>query len=123
MSNPSFIAAQEISKPANTDLSTKQWYVVDLNSSGNVAVAGAGSSFIGVLTNKPDAAGKAASVAISGQVPVIAGGTVAPADFLKIDSSGRVVAASSGDKCIGRCMAAATVGAETEMLIQPQTMA
>jgi hypothetical protein len=46
----------DISLPAADDLSTKQYYAVKVDSSGNAAVAGAGQPAIGVLQNKPDAA-------------------------------------------------------------------
>lgn len=121
--NPSFIGVVEISKPANTDLSTKYLYAADLNSSGNVVVAGAGSTFIGIITGKPAAAGRACTVAISGQVPMYAGGTIAIGAPVKIDSSGLGVSASSGDKAIGRAMSAGASGSQFELLIQSHTVA
>lgn len=121
--NPSFIAVQEISKPANTDLSTKQFYAVDMNSSGNMVVAGAGDTFVGILTNKPTAAGRACSIAISGQVPMVAGGAIAIGAPVKIDSAGLGVTASSGDKAIGRATSAGATGAQFELLIDHHTVA
>jgi len=84
---PLHIAYQSFTRPADTDLSTKQYYAVDLNSDGEVVVAGAGSTFIGVLGNKPTAAGQPAEVMFSGVVPMVCGGTVNTAAAVKIDAS------------------------------------
>lgn len=101
MANPNHINAQAFTVPANTDLSTKQYYAVTVNSSGNAAVAGAASPLPYILGNKPSAAGQAAEVMYSGVVPVIAGGTVAAGASVKTDSSGKAVTASTGNAAIG----------------------
>lgn len=116
-------AVATVTAPANTDLSTKQYYAVDLNSSGNAVVAGAGNTFVGVLGNKPSAAGQAAEIMISGLVPMVCGGTVAIGAPVKIDSSGKAVTASSGDKAIGRAFSAGTSGTNANILLQPHTVA
>ena len=123
MANPNHVGVVTITLPANTDLSTKQYYVADCNSSGNAFVAAAGSTFVGVIGNTPSVAGQATEIMISGVCPVVCGGTVAVGDAVKIDSSGRAVAASSGDKAIGRALSAATSGNQANILLQPHTMA
>tara|TARA_R110000868_G_scaffold249005_4_gene505540 strand:+ start:1133 stop:1513 length:381 start_codon:yes stop_codon:yes gene_type:complete len=120
---PLHIGVVSVSKPAASDLSTKQYYFVDVNSAGNVELAGAGASFVGVLGNKPTAAGMAAEVMISGVMPVVCGGTVATAAVVKIDSAGKAVAASSGDKAVGRAMSDGASGTIANILLQPHTMA
>ena len=64
---------------AEKDLSTKQYYIVEISGDGpQVDVCdGAGDLPIGVLQNKPNAAGKAAEVAVSGICKVISDGTAA----------------------------------------------
>lgn len=120
---PLHISVQSFSRPANTDLSTKQYYAVDLNSSGNVVVAGAGNTFIGVLGNKPTAAGAPAEVMFSGVVPMVCGGSITAAGPVKIDSAGKAVAASSGDKAIGRALCDGASSTLANILLQPHTVA
>jgi hypothetical protein len=120
---PLHISYQSFTKPANTDLSTKQYYAVDINSSGNVIVAAAGSTFVGVLGNKPNAAGVPAEIMFSGVVPMVCGGTIATAAAVKIDSAGKAVAASSADKAIGRAMSDGASSTIANILLQPHTVA
>lgn len=120
---PLHVAYQSYTRPADTDLSTKQYYAVDLNSDGEVVVASAGSTFIGVLGNKPTAAGAPCEVMFSGVVPMVCGGTVATAAAVKIDSDGKAVAASSADKAIGRALSTGASGTLANILLQPHTVA
>lgn len=85
-----------ISLPASADLSTKQFYLVKLNSSGQIAVCGAGELAIGVLYTEPNAAGVVASVqTLTGRkTKGIAGGVIAAGDVLKSDANGKLVVAS-----------------------------
>jgi intracellular sulfur oxidation DsrE/DsrF family protein len=122
-SNPIHVGVECITLPADTDLSTKQYYFVDCNSDGEVVVAGAGATFVGVLGNTPAAAGQAAEVMISGVVPVVCGGTVATGAAVKIDAAGKAVAASSGDKAVGRALSAGAAGVQANILLQPHVMA
>lgn len=95
---------------AAADLSTKQYLFVDLNSSDQVAVvATAGTDYYGVLQNDPDALGKAAIVAISGQTKVIAGSTLAVGDEVSISSAAKAVPATGG-MSVGICRRAASTG-------------
>lgn len=120
---PIHVAVQSITLPADTNLSTKQYYFVDVNGDNEVVLAGAGNSFIGVLGNKPSAAGDSAEVMISGVVPVVCGGTVTAGGVVKIDSNGKAVAASSGDKAVGRALSDGASGTQANILLQPHTMA
>ena len=43
---PLHIGVVSVSKPAASDLSTKQYYFVDVNSAGNVELAGAGERLL-----------------------------------------------------------------------------
>lgn len=80
---------------AAADLSTKQFYGVKINSSGLLALCdAAGENVYGVLQNKPDAAGRAASVAVSGITKAIAGGVIAPGATVAVNASGKFVDAS-----------------------------
>ena len=99
-----------VSIPANADLSASQYCLVTMNSSGKVAVVGAGLSADGVLQNKPAAANRAASVATTpGQITKIkAGASFSAGDHLTPDSSGRAITATSGDVRSAKAMEAAS---------------
>lgn len=86
----------QISIPAGADLSAIQFQGVKLNSTGQaIVVASAQEVFIGFLQNKPDAAGKAALVAVAGRAKVKAGAAVTIGDVLEADSTGRVIKATA----------------------------
>jgi hypothetical protein len=87
-----------LSFEAASDLSTKLYYAVVINSSGQLAVAGAGQAAIGILYSDPDATGLVASVKpLDGRkAKAIAGGTIAAGAFLAADSAGKLVTATKG---------------------------
>lgn len=107
-----------ITVPANADLSTKQFYFVQVNSSGKAAVMAATSLAMhvtadgnrpdGVLYNDPDAADKAATVAVCGVVKVIAGGTVAANGLVTSDNTGKAIAWTTNTLLCGRHMGTAS---------------
>ena len=104
-------------KPANTDLSAKQFYFVAINSSGYMAVAGAGDAD-GVLQNKPSAQYHAASWAYGGITKVVLGGTVAIGARVTSDSSGKCVTAGSGEITLGLCLVGGDSGDIGTILLQ-----
>lgn len=89
--------AGDMTLPASGDLSTKQHYLVKLDTNGQIAVAStAGDVVIGVLMSKPSVQGQAASVKrINGEKGVVlAGGNIAKGDLLKTDATGKAATAS-----------------------------
>lgn len=108
---------QCISVPANADLSTKQYYFMVVNSSGNAATAGAGTA-MGVLQNAPAAAGRAATLAIGGRTKVVLGGTVAIGDRVTSDSSGKCVAVTSGEIELGFAVEGGASGVIGSIVLQ-----
>lgn len=109
-------ALRNVTFPANTDLSTKQYYFMVINSSGNLAVAGAGNAQ-GVLQNKPAAAGRAGTLGIEGATKIFCGGTINPGDEVTSDASGKCVAAGSGERVLGICREAGTNGLIASILL------
>lgn len=108
-----------ITRPANADLSAGQYFLVKISNSsgtGRVAFAGAGERAIGVLQNKPDAAGKAASVAVGQVVKVSAGGSITAGNEVTPDSSGEAVVAGSGDIVFGVALNSAVDGDIVEIV-------
>jgi hypothetical protein len=96
---------------AGEDLSSAQFKFVTLEADGNVDLAdAAGERAVGVLLNKPDAAGKAATVAMTGKVMVVAGGSVTAGDEIATDASGDAVTASSTNIVMGYALEDAVDG-------------
>jgi hypothetical protein len=95
---------------AENDLSTKQFYLVELGAAADEidVCDGAGDIAIGVLQNKPTA-GQAAEVAMGGFCKAIASGAITKGAAVGTDGSGKLVTKSSNnDWCIGRARDAAT---------------
>lgn len=105
---------------AGGDLSAGQFKFVTLASDGQVDItASAGGNAIGVLLNNPAAAGRAATVCVSGSVMITCGGTVAAGAALQSDASGDAITAASGDIVLGYAREAGVDGQIIEMeLIQ-----
>ena len=85
-----------------------QFRMVKLVSKNTVGLCTAGTDAVtGVLQNKPQKAGAAATVAYEGVTNVTAGGTIAVGDLLVPDSTGRAVQGAAGRL---RALAPAAVG-------------
>lgn len=95
---------------AGSDLSTKQFQFVSINSSGQLAITADAAAADGVLLDKPAAAGRVGAVAtVPGQIcRVLAGGTITNGDLLEV-LSGKAVTKSSG-KVVGKALSAAVTG-------------
>jgi hypothetical protein len=112
---------QSISMPAAADLSALQFTFVNINSSGEAAApSGAGGDAVGVLMNKPDAAGRAAEVAYAGKAKVKAGATVAAGAKVQTDANGAAITAASGDVVLGCAMSGGDSGEVIEVLLVSQ---
>jgi hypothetical protein len=96
---------------AGADLSTKQYYFVE-NPAG-VTVANAVTDVpVGVLQDKPDAAGEDAEVCIFGFTKLVAGGNVAAGDLISTTTAGKAVTLVVGTDTtayiLGRALTAST---------------
>lgn len=90
-------ALQTRSYPASGDLSASQYCFMKITG-GQLAVASAGGgNAVGVLQNKPNAAGRAGSIGYSGTSKVLCGGTFSAGDRITCDGSGKAVGLISGD--------------------------
>jgi len=82
---------------AGGDLSAGQFKFVALASDGQIDIAGDGADAVGVLYNEPDAAGKAATVVVTGKVIVEAGASITTGDAIASNAAGEAITAATGD--------------------------
>ena len=113
-----------VSIAASGDLSTNQFRIVAVDDSGQIAVqAGSGTMPVGVLLNKPAAAGRAGRVAITGSVVKCeAGAAINERDPIQAVAGGRGSAAAQGTNVmfVGYAHTAASgSGVLFELLVQP----
>lgn len=121
------IPARKGSFKANTDLSTLQYHIMLMSASGEVNVASAETDLvIGVLQNKPEAAGWPAEVVVHGESKLVAGGPISAGQFLVPDASGHAVAAVLGapgnttNVAIGRALEDADANDVFRAFVHPQ---
>lgn len=102
----------ERSHVAGEDLSSKQFYIVQLDASGQIEVGeGATDLLVGVLQNTPES-GQQATYRFAGTTKVIAGGTIPVGAWVTSDTAGKAVATTTdGDVVIGRFIGSAAAAA------------
>jgi hypothetical protein len=101
---------------AGGNLSTGQFKFVTLAADGQVDItASAGGNAIGVLLNNPAAAGRAATVVVSGSVMITCGGTITAGDQLQANTDGTALLAATGDVVLGYARESGVVGQVIEM--------
>lgn len=93
---------QTLTFEAGVDLSAKQYYFVSVSSDGQIDPTGDGANADGVLQNKPNAAGVAATVAIAGVSRVVAGAAITCGAQVASNADGKAVTATSGERVLGR---------------------
>lgn len=106
-----------ISVPASADLSASQFRFLQVNSSGQAALAGATGIAVGVLQNKPPAAGRPATMGYTGVSKVIAGGTVAAGARVTSDANSAAITATTGDSVAGLALTGGVSGDLISVLI------
>lgn len=99
---------------AGADLTGKRFYIVKLDTNGAVVLASAATDAILGVLNTEGTTGKSVDVVLlngSGSFKVKTGGDVTKDAYLTTDSSGKAIATtSSGNRVIGRAVAAGTSG-------------
>lgn len=111
-----------LSVPASADLSASQFRFVTVNASGQLALPAAGADAIGVLQDKPDAAGRAGLVGLlvgSGRLKVVAAATLVPGNKVQSDATGAAIVALTGDRELGTVLVGGASGELVE--IQPSS--
>jgi hypothetical protein len=93
---------------ASADLSSHQFKFMLIGATGAALNTTAGGNCDGVLQNKPDALGKAASVASRGVSKVMAGAAVAAGTFVMSNATGKAVTATATNAIQGKALEAAS---------------
>lgn len=109
----------DFSYEAAADLSGAQYTVVRLSGANQVNLATSPRSNmsahrpVGILQNKPDAAGKGAAVRAYGRSVMVAGAAISAGDEVTYNSSGRGITANTvGEFSIGTAVTAASADGE-----------
>lgn len=102
------------------DLSAKQFCFVKLSGATVTAVTAATDPAIGVLQGKPDRAGEAAEIMISGVTRVIASKAIAAGVPVYLEATGKVTDTVAANKAVGIAEEAASgAGAVFAILLNP----
>jgi Uncharacterized conserved protein (DUF2190) len=101
------------SMKAGADLSACCYHIVRVSNAllgqVNIASEAVHSSMIGILRNKPAAAGRSATISLYGEGTVAAGAAIGSIGvFVTCNGSGRAIAAASGDMVVARALETAT---------------
>lgn len=102
----------KFSLEASGDLSASQFRFVTADANGQAAVAGAGVPTIGVLQDKPSAAGIAGEIMGDGITKVVAGAAVTAGAQVMSDATGRAVTATTGNHIAGQALETAANAGE-----------
>lgn len=107
---------------AGEDLSAKEFYIGQLDASGNLEVAeGATDLVVGVIRENAGGSGASATYQFLGTAKVKLGGTVAIGDWVTTDSAGKGVATTTdGNITIGRALEAGVDGDIIEVQLNVQ---
>jgi hypothetical protein len=112
--------AHSVTIPAGSDLSAAQFKFVEVNSSGQLALAGDGAHADGVLQDTPAAAGRAGLVDIGGITKVKCGAAVTAGGPVASDAAGLAVNAATGDVILGTALETGASGRIISMLFHPR---
>ena len=98
----------EKTKLASEDLSAKQYYIMQMDSSGDMEIGeGATDLLLGVLQDKPES-GQAGTYRHTGTSKVVASGAIAIGDRVTTDSAGKAVTTTTnGNLVVGQALEAA----------------
>jgi hypothetical protein len=108
----------DVTIEAGSDLSSSQFLFMQVNASGQLALAGTNEKPIGVLMNKPAAQGRAGEVRVYGIAKVTAGGTISANDAVGANSAGQAVSISAYDSpTAGRALRSAVTGDRVDVLL------
>ena len=112
--------AIDVSYPASGDISAHQYKAVVLDSSEEVALAGANAKVFGILQNAPDAQGEMARVRIHGVSLVKVSETIATGKYLTSTSAGLGEVVDAADEhCFGYALGDGVANDLIDVLVTP----
>jgi len=101
------IPGQQVTIDSSADLSLDQFLGIALDSSGNAVLPAAGTRIVGVLQNKPAAAGRACTVMLNGITKARAGEAIPAGSLVSVDVDGRFLVQDSTELVVGMALEAA----------------
>lgn len=115
------IGLQAASDLTSASTVNPQYLFVSVNTSGQIALTGAGALADGVLQDAPNAQGVEGQVGILGVTKVQVGAAVTAADPLMSNSSGQAITATAGNFIRARALQTATAAGQVipALLIGP----
>ena len=116
------IGVLDITRKAEKDLSTKQYYFVEMGgAAGQIDVCdNAGDLVLGVLQNKPNAANKLCAIRVMGTTKVVCSNTVTEMARVGTSADGKcVVKSTDADLVAGIALEAGAAGDIIEILLTP----
>lgn len=99
---------QSISTTASADLSTKQFYFVNISATGAAVNTTAGGIVDGVLQDKPSALGESCAVGVRGVSKVTAGAAITAGARVMSSATGKAITATATNNISGTALEAAT---------------
>lgn len=118
MSNDASVVSITLQAGSNLSAAANLYKFVKLSSDGQIdVISSAGADAIGVLYNDPNAAGKAAQVAVAGVVKIQAGATIDEGVKIQSADDGQADVAASGDHVLGVALTAGVDGDIISMLL------
>ncbi len=105
------------SLPAAVDLRTKQYFFVQVDSNGELALAGAGQRGYS-LQDKPNA-GEYGEFRVVGVAKITIGAAVTPDDLVTSDAAGKAVPAAVGQSINGQALTGASNDGEVISILVP----
>lgn len=106
--------SMDFSKPADADLSAKQFYIAKVTSTGVDLAGAATNALCGVIQNTPKS-GEQADIRFLGTSKVVASGSISAGAWVTADSSGKATATTTDkDFVIGQALEAA--GADGDII-------
>jgi len=109
-----------ITLEAGSDLSAHQFKFLTVAADGQCDLSGDGDASVGVLQNKPAAAGRAALVAIGGIVKVECGAVVTRGGNVASGASGTAINAALADNILGTALDTGAAGRIIRMVFSPR---
>ena len=116
------IGVLEITRKAEKDLSTNQYYFVEMGgAAGQIDVCdNAGDLVLGVLQDKPNVANKLCTIRVMGTTKVVCSGTVTEMARVGTSADGKCVVKSTAvDLVAGIALEAGAAGDIIEILLTP----